>query len=93
MDSVLFPNPHCLVDVQWGMCLSNSSTTSIQNFVISFFEQCYFMLPFSDEAVGQDITDIKNVVPVSTTQFNAISRNPVTGGYDVNQFGYLALGI
>ena len=51
------------------------------------------MLPFSDEAVGSDILDIKNVVPINTTQFMAVSRNPVTGQYSSNQIGYAAFGI
>ena len=78
---------------QWGMCVSSASGTAIQNFLISYPKYCLFMLPYSDEIVGLDIESIKNVTPIDTNRFYCVSRNPQTGQYNQNQFGYVAFGI
>ena len=79
--------------LQWGMCVSSASGTAIQNFLISYPKYCLFMLPYSDEIVGLDIESIKNVTPIDTNRFYCVSRNPQTGQYNQNQFGYVAFGI
>ena len=79
--------------LQWGMCVSSVSGTAIQNFLISYPKYCLFMLPYSDEIVGLDVESIKNVTPIDTNRFYCVSRNPQTGQYNQNQFGYVAFGI
>lgn len=86
-------NPHCSGVRQWGICSSSVSGAAIQNFLISYPKYCLFMLPYSDEIVGLDIESIKNVTPIDTNQFYCVSRNPQTGQYNQNQFGYVAFGI